>query len=211
MSNNTERSVEVIEVDIEILMQAYLLEYDRLTTEIRLMIEVIHQLSLSALASVAGLAGLVVALINISPELLASVLLFLPFPFVAMMFSYLGHVNSLMNVGEYLDHQLVPNIRQLIKNYVTTDSTMEILGWDMFHRTKTKTRIGWMSQGLWSIGQGLLIGIPIIGSLVAFFFTIDYAGMSIIGWWVPVLVVDLVLATLILILSSIGLNRYGLL
>lgn len=209
MSETVESSPEISRADIQLIMQVYLSEYDKCTTEINLLIGEVHQLSLSALASVAGLASLVVVLINISPELLAAVLLFLPLPFAAMMFSYLGHVNSLINIGEYLSEQLEPNIKQLIKSSVITDSSVEILGWSRFHRTKVESKIGWMSQGLWSIGQGLLIGFPIIGSLVAFFFTIDYAGISITGWWIPILVVDLGLVVLILLLSGLGLNRYG--
>lgn len=165
-------------------------------------------MSLYALAAMAGIATLVVTLTNTSPELLASVLLFLPFPFAALMFSYLGHVNAMSNVSMFIAEYIEPSIQQVL-DLDNGKALFQFTGWQEFHYKQLRGLTGWISYGGWALGQGLIIGLPIVGSMVAFFFTIEYANLPIAGWWTTVLTLDLILIVLLLLLITVTIYRYG--
>lgn len=199
-------------VNKKMLFDALITEYNTLRNEIISIQGEIHQLSLSAFASVAGLAALIVSLEKFSPVTLASVFIVLPFPFAAMVLSYLGHIAGLTNISKYILNQLEPSINKvIIAGSDATYSSVDALGWFKFQYTEMPGIRRWYSQGLWALGQGIIIGLPVIASLVGFGFTFAHFNLSCNYWWKLLLLSDLILVVIILVFTINAVCRYGLL
>jgi hypothetical protein len=195
--------------DKEFCASVLLAEYNSLRTEIVTLQESINQLVVAALVAVAGIATIVVALFESATELLISVLVILPVPFVILVLVYLGCYYTMANLSSYIREEISPRLNSLLSKEVGSFA-FELLQWEKFHRRRYTGVEAWLGRGLLGVSQGLLIGFPVIGSFIALALVRVNTTVTPQIWWGPTLVFDVVLAFLAFILAFVALRKFEL-
>jgi len=192
-------------------LEAFLAEYKKLQGDILELEREIHELSVYSLASIAGIATLVVTLMSTdNADLLPAVLLVLPLPFTAMLFSFVGRLNRITHIGQYVGNHIEPGVNSILRSSSGSLPVSNVLQWESYLHTDVRGADKWLADGLWGGGQAALILLPLIGSLVAYFFVVTEAQLTIRSWWVLLLVFDFVLLTMALLAAIVTIARRGL-
>lgn len=177
-------------------LDAFLSEYSHLREELLQRQKESHELCMYALISIGGIATLVVTLANTNnSNLLVSVLLVLPLPFAALLFAYLGSLNQVMNIGQYLADHIEPNVGRILRS--PSLQPIPVPQWHAYISTK--------ARGIWSLGSTIgalgqlaLILLPLLGSLFAYFFVQMQTQFTPNNWQLILLVLDFALIGLAL-------------
>jgi hypothetical protein len=198
--------------ETKLYLDILLAQYKSVRDEILAVLKETHDLSIYSLVSTAGLATLIVTLINSSPNLLASFLIVLPLPFMAMLITFLGHLVAAANLSNYVSSHIETQIEDLLLTMdIRSPRINQFIGWDTFIHKEMRFSIRWLHTMLWPVGQGALICMPILVSLVAFYFTVSIAHLPLIPWWQIVLWIDTVVLVFCFITSIIAIHQIGLL
>ena len=196
-----ESDINVIQEQQKLYLEAYLAEYNKLENQIQEYLRENHELSIYSLVSTAGIATLVVTLISTNnAELLASVLLTLPLPFAAMLLSVLGNINELTIMGRYVSSYIEADVNTILR-VSSNPLPVSVLQWETRLYTRTRLVDKWLGAGLRTCGQAALVFLPLVMSLVAYYFVVTQAQLAMKNWWVALLSFDLVL--LIMVLSAV--------
>jgi hypothetical protein len=149
---------------MEMQITALLAEYNKLETNILEYLRENHDLSIYSLLSTAGIATLIATLSSTkNQELLASLLLLLPFPFMAMYLTLLGNTNSIINMGNYVGR----NIENKINSLLSTRK-MSIMDWEMQTYRVLNFTDNLFGPGLRTWGQFALVILPSLLLLIAY-------------------------------------------
>jgi hypothetical protein len=191
-------------------VQAFVAEYSALRNEILEIQRAIRQLSLAAFASIAGLAVLIVSLVNLkNPQLLASVLLFLPLPFSAMAFAYVGHLNGVMSLDSYIKDYLAVNTNTLLRASSAQHFSPSVFHWSTYYPRKN-TFSSWIIEILWAGGQAALMVIPLIGSLLGYYTVLKEFQLTPPAWWSLLFWFNVFLFIMVLVFAFLAVMRRGL-
>jgi Fe2+ transport system protein B len=189
---------------------AFLAEYEALLSEIRALEREIHELSMYAFVSIAGLATIVVALMNSKhAEILPVLLLILPLPFTAILFIFVSHLNRITDLGKYVHNHIEPGVNNLIRSSSKSLHFSHILQWENLLSARTKID-RWLTDGLWAGGQAVLILLPLIVSLAAYYFVLAEKQLAVKSWWVALLVFDYILLAVALFVAIVSILKRGL-
>ena len=204
-------SKQEVQDDLKVsdVLNLMIAEYNTIRGEIALLQNQIHQLTLSALASIAGLATLVITLLNGDSLLLITFLLILPFPFAAMAIAYVGQVGQITNLAQYLSRTMIPKLNKLIDKTSFVLPFEDIFEWEKYNERAMPKTINVISKGFWGVGQGLIVYAPMPGSLILLLFTIANGGIALVSWQVVLLIVNVFLVILIPVISVFALRRHG--
>jgi hypothetical protein len=189
--------------------EAFLTEYRVLLSEMRSLEREIHELSMYAFISIAGLTTIVVTLINSkNVDLLPTVLLILPLPFTAMLFVFVSHLNRITELGEYVHSHIESGVDNLVRSSKSLPISYT-LQWENHLSTRTKID-RWLTDGLWAGGQAALIILPLIVSLAAYHFVLSENQLVVKSWWLMLLVFDYILLAVALFIAIVSILRRGL-
>ncbi len=199
--------VEALKSELEIWLE----EYSKLRDEILEIHRAIRQLSITAFLAIAGLATLIITLTNQDKVYFLPVtLLLLPLPFTGLLLSFIGHLNGIMNIGDYIEGHIASRVNEIFYELYSATPPKKLLSWESFTpRNNIVNR--WISEGFWAGGQSILMIVPLIGSLIGYCFVINDFSSKIPIWWHLLLAIDVGLLVISLFIALFALRKRGLL
>jgi hypothetical protein len=148
-----------------------------LRQEIRQIINENHQSAIAALASFAALVTLFATLQEKFPSVVASVTLLVPIPFLALWMTFIGKLWGISTIATFLRQNVEPKLNGVI-------------GWETYLASSMPMLDRWSQQGLWALGQGLLLLLPIFLSLGGFLRISSQISPWKI-WWIVLFIIDI--------------------
>jgi hypothetical protein len=197
--STTESKNSALQEQQKLRLEALLAEYNKLENQIQEFLREIHELSTYSLISTAGIATLVVTLLSTNnTALLASVLLALPIPFAAMFFSVIGNINEVTSMGQYVGKCIESNVNRIVQSSSVSMTVDDAMRWETRMYTEVEIAEKLLGAGLRTWGQAALVFVPLVGSLVAYYFVMVHAQLTMNSWWWALLSFDLFLLALAL-------------
>lgn len=148
-----------------------------LRQEIRQIINENHQSAIAALASFAALVTLFATLQDKFPSVVASVTLLVPIPFLALWMTFIGKLWGIATMATFLRQNIEPKLNN-------------VRGWETYLAFRMPMLDRWSQQGLWALGQGLLLLFPIFLSLGGFLLVSSQVPQWEV-WWIVLFSIDI--------------------